>query len=163
MDFDLRRATIADLDSIMVLETSTFTTDAWSPDTMAGELSSEHTFYLVAIDSDSLAAFAGYAGLLAPEGSRDADIQTIAVAPFARRRGLGRLMMQQLIEEARDRGAEQVFLEVRADNPNARALYESLGFEQLAVRKNYYQPDNVDAQVMRLVLENDDDPEDDDE
>lgn len=162
MDFDLRRATLADLDAIMAIETATFTTDAWSPQAMASELASEHTYYLVAVDSDALAAFAGYAGLLAPEGSGDADIQTIAVADFARRHGLGRLMMQQLIEEARDRGAEQLFLEVRADNPNARALYDSLGFEQLAVRKHYYQPDDVDAQVMRLQLETDE-PENDDD
>jgi ribosomal protein S18 acetylase RimI-like enzyme len=62
--------------------------------------------------------------------------------------------MESLITEADARGAAQVFLEVRADNPNARALYDSLGFEQIAVRKNYYQPDNVDAQVMRLDVAN---------
>jgi ribosomal-protein-alanine acetyltransferase len=147
----------------MAIETATFTTDAWSSESMASELSSEHTFYLAAFDPGHSDALAGYAGLLAPEGSREGDIQTIAVAPFARRHGLGRLLMQRLIEEASERGALQVFLEVRADNPSARALYDSLGFEQLAVRKHYYQPDDVDAQVMRLVIEPDNDPEPDDE
>ena len=51
----------------------------------------------------------------------------------------------------RQRGAEEVFLEVRADNDSAQNLYRSLGFEQLAVRKGYYKG-GVDALVMRLAL-----------
>jgi ribosomal-protein-alanine N-acetyltransferase len=149
MAIELRRATPDDVDAIMELESATFTTDAWSSDSMASELASEHTFYLVAMDGERLA---GYAGLLAPEGSGDGDIQTIAVSPFARRQGLGRLLMETLIDEAETRGASQVFLEVRADNPNARALYDDLGFVQVAIRPKYYQPDGVDAQVMRLDL-----------
>jgi ribosomal-protein-alanine acetyltransferase len=147
--FTLRQATPDDVDAIMALEESTFGSDAWSADSMSSELGSEHTHYLMAMNGDE---FAGYAGLLAPVGSGDGDIQTIAVSPFARRQGLGRLLMEALIEEAETRGATQVFLEVRADNPNARALYDDLGFVQIAVRPNYYQPDGVDAQVMRLEL-----------
>ena len=60
--------------------------------------------------------------------------------------------MLRLIDEARDRGASEVFLEVRADNPGAEALYDSLGFEVIAVRPKYYQPDGVDAHVMRLTI-----------
>lgn len=150
----LRRATLDDLDAIMRLETSTFTSDAWSRDTMRAELGSGHGYYLVA-DGEGQhpdAALAGYAGLLAPRGSGQADIQTIAVAPGARRHGLGRALMAALLEEARQREAAEVFLEVRADNPGARALYDSLGFEQIAVRPKYYQPDGVDAHIMRLAL-----------
>jgi ribosomal-protein-alanine N-acetyltransferase len=147
--FELRQATPDDIDDIMELESSTFTSDAWSADSMSSELASEHTYYLFATDEGR---FAGYAGLLSPAGSEFGDIQTIAVAPFAQRRGLGRLLMETLIGEAQSRGARQVFLEVRADNPNARALYDDLGFVQVAVRPKYYQPDGVDAQVMRLEL-----------
>ncbi len=60
--------------------------------------------------------------------------------------------MAALLEEARRRQASEVFLEVRADNPQAQALYVSLGFEQIAVRSRYYQPDGVDAHIMRLDL-----------
>jgi ribosomal-protein-alanine acetyltransferase len=153
MQFDLRRATPADVEAIMAIETATFDHDAWSTESMLSELESDHTFYLVALDPAHPDALAGYAGLLAPSGSPEADIQTIAVEPSARRHGLGREFMVRLIAEAVSRGASEVFLEVRADNPPARALYDSLGFEQIAVRKRYYQPDNVDAQVLRLVLE----------
>jgi [ribosomal protein S18]-alanine N-acetyltransferase len=152
MPFELRAATPADLDAIMALETSTFGSDAWSVDSMSSELASEHTYYLFAFDPDAPETLAGYGGLLAPRGSGDGDIQTLAVAESARRRGLGRELVTALVAEAAARGAEEVFLEVRADNPNARALYDSLGFEQIAVRAKYYQPDGVDAQIMRVRL-----------
>ena len=152
MDFELRVATPNDVDSIMALETSTFTADAWSAESMSSEIASEHTHYLVAFDPAAPEVLAGYGGLLAPEGSGEGDIQTLAVAPSARRHGLGRTLVTALLAEAASRGAEEVFLEVRADNPNAHALYDSLGFEQIAVRAKYYQPDGVDAQVMRVML-----------
>jgi ribosomal protein S18 acetylase RimI-like enzyme len=60
--------------------------------------------------------------------------------------------MLALVGEARKRGAREVFLEVRADNPGAQTLYRSLGFEQIGVRPRYYQPDDVDAIVMRLTV-----------
>ncbi len=151
----LRRATLDDLDAIMELETSTFASDAWSRGSMRAELGSRHAYYLVAETAEAPhpdAALVGYAGLLAPLGSGQADVQTIAVAPAARRHGLGRALMVAMLDEAPRRGAAEVLLEVRADNPNARALYESLGFEQIAVRPRYYQPDGVDAHIMRVVL-----------
>jgi len=152
MAFELRAATIRDLDAIMALETATFESDAWSAESMSSELASGHTCYLFAFDPATPDVLAGYGGLLAPEGSGEGDIQTLAVAPSARRHGLGRTLVTTLLAEAAARGAQEVFLEVRADNPNARALYDSLGFEQIAVRAKYYQPDGVDAQVMRVTL-----------
>ena len=152
MAVTIRRATVDDVDEIMALENASFESDAWLPETMRSELASRHTYYLVAHDASSPAVLAGYAGLLAPQGSGDADIQTISVAPAFRRQGLGRKLMLALMAEALSRGASYVFLEVRADNPNARALYESLGFVEIAVRVAYYQPDGVDAQVMRAAL-----------
>jgi [ribosomal protein S18]-alanine N-acetyltransferase len=150
----LRPATMADLDAIMGIETSVFRNDAWSRRTMRAELDGPHAYYLVAEDAAAtgVGGIVGYAGLFAPEGAREADIQTIAVAPTARRRGIGRALMAHLIGESRGRGARQLFLEVRADNPSAQTLYGSLGFEQIAVREKYYQPDGVDAFVMRLDL-----------
>jgi ribosomal-protein-alanine N-acetyltransferase len=152
MSWQLRRATVADLDAIMELETSTFGADAWSNETMLRDLKSQHCYYLVADRDGFPGLIDGYAGLVTPAGAHEGDIQTIAVAPTARRAGLGRALMNALIGEARKRGAREVFLEVRADNPYAQHLYETLGFEQIAVRVAYYQPDGVDANVMRLVV-----------
>ncbi len=151
MTWQLRTATSADLDAIMQLEDSTFGDDAWSRDSMLSELENEHTHYIVAHRPDSQTLDA-YAGMLMPHGSTEADIQTIAVAPSARRSGLGRTIMLHFIRQARQAGVRELFLEVRADNPPAQALYESLSFERLAVRTAYYQPDGVDAIVMRLWI-----------
>lgn len=136
----------------MELERTTFTTDAWSPDSMRSEIAGEHGYYLVAFEPEHPERLDAYAGLLAPRGAIESDIQTIAVAPRARRNGLGRTLMLALIGEARKRGAREVFLEVRADNPGAQALYRELGFEEIGVRPRYYQPDGVDAIVMRLTV-----------
>ena len=153
MTFQLRRAGVADVDAIMAIESSTFATDAWSTATMRAELASEHTYYLVAFPPDERENIVGYAGLLAPRGGSDGDIQTIAVTEPTRGHGLGRALMQRLIDEARSRGATAVFLEVRADNPVAHGLYLALGFSEIALRPNYYQPDGVDAIVMRLAIQ----------
>lgn len=150
MTWQLRRATPTDIDGIMLLENSVFGPDAWSADTMLGELRNDRCWYVVAFRPESPETIDAYAGLHAPHGPT-ADIQTIAVAPESRRRGLGRVIIRTLINEAIKRDASEIFLEVRADNPGAENLYSSLGFEQIAVRTRYYQPDNVDAIVMRLT------------
>lgn len=150
--WQLRRAAEDDLDAIMQLERSTFITHAWSERSMRTELTSANGYYLVAVPVDGTERIDGYGGLLAPRGAAEADIQTIAVAPHARRHGLGRALMLSLIGEARNRGAREVFLEVRADNPAAQTLYRTLGFDEIGVRPRYYQPDGVDAIVMRLSV-----------
>ncbi|PSL36703.1 ribosomal-protein-alanine N-acetyltransferase [Labedella gwakjiensis] len=151
MSISIRPATDADLEDITRLEDETFVSDAWSHEQMAAELRSEHTSYVVVVDDQE--GIVGYGGVLAPTASSDADIQTIAIAPSFRRAGLGRAVMAELIGAARLAGAERVFLEVRADNPAAHTLYIDLGFVDVGVRARYYQPDDVDAIVMRLEFE----------
>lgn len=142
-------ADAAHLGAIMALETAAFASDAWSPEMMADEVTSIHNAYFVALQGGELV---GYAGLRAPSNAREADVQTIAVAPEARGRGLGRALMERMLTQARERRMREVFLEVRADNPVAQALYRSLGFVELGVRPGYYQPEGIDAIVMRLAL-----------
>ncbi|WP_234407311.1 ribosomal protein S18-alanine N-acetyltransferase [Microterricola viridarii] len=152
MTWQLRRAGPADVPAIMAIENAMFPTDAWSTDAMARDVADPHCYYLVAFPPDAPESIEAYAGLLSPRGAPEADIQTIAVTTAAQGRGLGRVLMLRLIDEARARGAREVFLEVRADNPGAIHLYTSLGFEELGVRRGYYKPDNVDAIVMRLAI-----------
>ncbi len=152
MAWDLRQARESDLDAIMQLETGIFGSDAWNSTGMLSDLRNPQCWYLVAERTGFPGVLDGYAGLFAPQGALEGDIQTIAVAESARRGGLGRAFMLALIDEARKRGAREIFLEVRADNPGAQHLYETLDFEQIAVRVAYYQPDGVDANVMRLEI-----------
>ncbi|CAI9393807.1 ribosomal protein S18-alanine N-acetyltransferase [Microbacterium sp. T2.11-28] len=145
----LRTATAADLPDIMALERDSFPSDAWSEAMMAAEIASPHGRYVVDVEAGTLR---GYGGVRAVQGAADADIQTIAIAPAARGRGRGRALLAELIASARSRGAREVFLEVRADNPVATALYASEGFVEIGRRPRYYQPDDVDAVVMKLDL-----------
>lgn len=145
----IRTATPHDLDAIMAIENDSFPTDAWSSESMAAELATEHGHYVV--DEDA-GAIIGYAGLRALRGNRDADVQTIALRADRRGEGRGRALLHALLDEASARGAREVFLEVRADNPGAEGLYRSEGFEEIGRRARYYQPDDVDAIVMRLDL-----------
>lgn len=149
MTWQMRRASTDDLEAIMEIERATFPTDAWASSTMHAELASTHSYYLVAEGPEQPHRMVGYAGLRAPAGSGDAEIQTIAVVEEARGKGLGRALLLALLAEAGRRRAEQVFLEVRDDNPIAQSLYASVGFESIAVRPHYYQPDDVDAIIMR--------------
>jgi len=143
----IRPATSADLDAIMAIENASFPTDAWSTAMMHAELRSPHEHDVVL---ESAGRIVGYAGLRAPGGAMDADIQTIAIAAASRGRGQGRALLTALIVEAAARGARDLFLEVRADNPVAQALYRSEGFAEVGRRPRYYQPDDVDAVVMKL-------------
>ena len=143
----IRTATPDDLDAIMAIERSSFPTDAWSKAMMGAELASPHGRYVVDEEAGGLL---GYGGLRALAGAKDADIQTIAVAAASRGRGRGRTLLEALLDEAVRRGVREVFLDVRADNPVAQALYASEGFVEVGRRPRYYQPDDVDAVVMRL-------------
>jgi [ribosomal protein S18]-alanine N-acetyltransferase len=144
-----RAATLDDLDAIMALERASFPSDAWSDAMMREELASPHGWYVVVEEAGRVI---GYAGLRAPRGARDADIQTITIASTARGRGRGRALLRELLEEAARRGVTAVYLEVRADNPVAQSLYASEGFTEVGRRPRYYQPDDVDAIVMRVEV-----------
>ena len=145
----LRPATEADLDPIWRIEADVFAGEAWSREMMREELTADHRYYVALVDPES-DEIRGYAGLLTvgPEG----DVQTIAVVPEARGGGHGRTLMRALLGEAARRGVRDVFLEVRADNPVAQRLYADLGFAEIGVRPKYYQPEGIDAIVMKLEL-----------
>ena len=116
-------------------------------------------------DIAGLLASPGVAGFLLTEGSSDigmaicrvvadeAELLTVAVDPAHRRRGAARLLLDAVVDRVRDDGARTLFLEVGADNPGARTLYDSLGFRTAGRRAGYYarlgRP-AVDAFVMCL-------------
>ena len=149
MTWQLRFASIDDLDIFTALEAEVYGDEAWSRELMQAELENPHCFFLAAVDDQD--AVVGYACLLAPLGTGQGDIQTITVAPSARRQGLGRALMGRMLDEARRRGAEELFLEVRHDNEPAQTLYRDLGFRDIGVRKNYYGH-GADAITMKLDL-----------
>lgn len=136
-----------DVEDVAVAERELFPATAWSVETFWAELAQADTrHYVVARDPGG--TLLGYAGLLVP--GPEADVQTIAVTTAAQGRGLGGVLLAELVHRARSRGCSSLLLEVRADNEPAQRLYAKFGFERIAVRRGYYQPGNVDAWVMRL-------------
>ncbi|GII75620.1 ribosomal-protein-alanine acetyltransferase [Sphaerisporangium rufum] len=147
----LRAMTEADMPAVLRLEQATFPSDAWTEGMLRGELADQpRTRHYIVAETDG--EIIGYAGLAA--AGDQADVQTIAVRARWRRSGVGRAMMRELIAEAVRRGAGAVFLEVRADNPPARAMYEHFGFQPIGVRRGYYD-DGTDAVMMMRTLQAD--------
>lgn len=90
----------------------------------------------------------GYVGFWLVAG--EAHISTIAVHPDVRRRGLGELLLVQVIDTALLHGAEFVTLEVRVSNHAAQRLYEKYGFERKGRRRGYYSDRREDAWIMTV-------------
>ena len=145
---ELREMTWRDIPRLAELERELFATDAWSEATWWNELAGRPRRSYVVLDGAD--GIDGYAGV--DLGGEVADVMTVAVAPDRRGQGLGDRLVGELLRRAASGGAGSVMLEVRADNDPARGLYERHGFEEVAVRRRYYQPEGVDAVVMRRRL-----------
>lgn len=131
-----------DLDWVLPIEQCTFS-EPWSRDGFLNSLRSVDTIYLAAVWEGQ---GAGYCGLL--RSFEEADITNVAVAEAFRNRGVGRQMLQALMEKGRRQGIRRFTLEVRTGNESAIHLYESLGFEAVGVRKNFYRFPTEDALIM---------------
>jgi [ribosomal protein S18]-alanine N-acetyltransferase len=102
--------------------------------------------------AESEGAIVGY-GIVAM-GAGEAHVLNLCVAEAVRGRGIGRRMLQLLIERSVQAGMQDVFLEVRPSNPHAIALYQSVGFVEVGRRRGYYQAEagREDALVLKLAL-----------
>jgi [ribosomal protein S18]-alanine N-acetyltransferase len=98
------------------------------------------------------ADMAGY-GIMSV-GAGEAHILNVCIREEYRSRGLARKMLLYLLDRARIAGMYEAFLEVRPSNAIASRLYRSLGFEQVGIRRGYYQATvgREDAQVLRRIL-----------
>jgi [ribosomal protein S18]-alanine N-acetyltransferase len=153
------------VEQVLPLERDLFGPSAWTAETFWSELAHpENRQYLVAVEpspgdgdgdgpdsgtgqEDGAGRIVGYAGVMV--NASEADVQTIAVAPRAAGRGLGGRLLDALVGAAVRRGATCLMLEVRSDNAAAIRLYTGRGFERIAIRRGYYQPEGADAWVMR--------------
>jgi ribosomal-protein-alanine N-acetyltransferase len=120
----------------------------WSAAEIARLLANPAVFALVARDPDPQGFVMGWTA------AGDAEILTVAVAPQARRRGLGAALVTAASAAALVRGAASMHLEVAESNEAARALYAKLGYEEAGRRHAYYAGEggSVDAIVMRRAL-----------
>lgn len=84
----------------------------------------------------------------------DASLYTVSTAPALRRQGAARALLQYAFAQLAAQGAQTVFLEVRAQNSAARALYTALGFEETGTRRGFYAKPADDAVLMRKTIYN---------
>jgi [ribosomal protein S18]-alanine N-acetyltransferase len=140
-----------DVDAVAAMEEVLFGAEAWSPELLATEVTTDPVsrYYIVADDDGVIT---GYGGLLAQRGGQ-ADVLTLAVAAHRWGEGIGTALLEGLLSEAARRGCTEIFLEVRVDNDRAQRLYRRRGFTDIGIRRAYYQPSGTDALVMRLIQE----------
>ena len=143
----LRPLDEADLDRVAAIERAAFT-DPWSRRAFE-ELLAEPHVRAVAVDGDD-GRLAGYAlfSLVVGEG----EILNLAVDPSARRRGLGRRLLEGVLGAMRAAGTTAVFLEVRQSNRAAIELYAGAGFRPVSIRRRYYRNPTEHAVTMALQL-----------
>jgi [ribosomal protein S18]-alanine N-acetyltransferase len=132
------------IDQALPIEADLFGPERWTAAMFWSELAAGN-HYLAALETGD--ELVGYAGL-AVVPPTEAWVQNIAVRRDHQRRGLGRALLEALLATACRRGVRRILLEVAVDNGPAQKLYASYGFEQVAVRRGYYQPSNTDALVM---------------
>ena len=145
----IRPATSDDIPAMMALEGHAVTAAHWSREQYDAVLSGGgiRRVGLVLEEDSKVQAF-----IVARAIGKEREIENIAVAGPARRRGLGTRLLGEFLELARAEGAETVFLEVRASNQAARFLYEKWAFLEAGRRKAYYRNPVEDAVVCRLTL-----------
>jgi ribosomal-protein-alanine N-acetyltransferase len=118
--------------------------DPWPAAAFTRALAAPHARYVGARADNLLVGYAGIARL-GRTPPFEYEIHTIGVDPAYQGRGIGRRMMTDLLTDA----DSVVYLEVRTDNPTAIALYTSLGFATVGLRKRYYRASGADAFTMR--------------
>lgn len=147
MTLSIRPATAADLPDMMVLEKTAATAAHWSIEQYENlfRTSEPNRVAVVLSEENGVQAF-----VIARAVRDEWEIENIAVADAARRRGLGSRLLGWLLDMARERSAKAVFLEVRESNHAARVLYEKWAFVENGRRRRYYQDPHEDAILYRL-------------
>lgn len=138
---------LEDLDAVLAIERASFTTP-WSRAAFRYELLQNRVARCTVVRADR--EVVGYLCLW--EIGHEIHITNLAVHPTYRRQGIARVLLGGTLEEARRTAVEQVFLEVRPTNAEARALYERFGFQVVGRRKGYYFDTGEDALVMEVRL-----------
>lgn len=146
-EYRIRRMTADDVAGVMRVEQGSYQFP-WSEQIFRDCL--RVGYFCVVVDTP--AGVAGYG--IVSAGAGEAHILNICVARPWRTFGIGRALLRVLVDEMRRAHNEVVFLEVRPSNPTAIALYESMGFERIGLRRGYYQAvgGREDAYVYRLDL-----------
>lgn len=142
MQMQIRRMTERDVSQAAALEAANFTTP-WSEKSFYEQLEKSNALYMVAEREGQII---GVCGLVESYG--EAEIYNVSVDSNYRRRGVGTLLMRELLAEGSRKGISAYTLEVRAGNEAAIYLYEKLGFMKEGLRRGFYDRPREDAVIM---------------
>jgi len=143
---EIRKMTKEDLSEVVRIEESIFGLP-WSYDSFLSAIEREDNVYLVATEGQKIM---GYVGMYVLFG--EGEIVNVAVAEEYRRRGVARALMEELFAYKEERSLERLILEVRLSNLPAKHLYDSLGFSEIGIRKDFYEAPREDAYIMEINL-----------
>lgn len=141
----IRKMTFEDVKTVAQIEKECFSLP-WSEASFEDSLAREDTVFLVCEDGEVV----GYIGMYL--SFEEGEITNVAVTPSYRQKGCGNLLIQAIKEEAKARAAECVILEVRVSNVPAISLYKKHGFEEIGIRKNFYEHPSEDAIIMKVGI-----------
>lgn len=138
---EIRKMTIEDFEKISDNLEEKFD-EFWKPSILKSELENPNSHYVVAIENEEVLGFAGIIVSL-----DDSEITNIVVRKDIRKKGIGTMLLEKLIEMSKDLKKDSISLEVNEKNCAAIKLYESLDFKALGSRKKYYNGKD-DAIIM---------------
>lgn len=142
----IREMSEQDLDAVSSIEKSIFSRP-WSKQSFYDAIMNPNNIYLVVENKNqNNNEIIGYCGLWGIAG--EGQINNVAVAKPYRGRHVGTLMLKELLEKGRLGGLSEFYLEVRISNSNARKLYQNLGFEEVGIRRDFYELPKEDAVIM---------------
>jgi ribosomal-protein-alanine N-acetyltransferase len=149
----LRDATRSDVLQMRELERQSVEATHWSESQYRALFDTGNVQRIMRVAEEDAATGRIQGFLIASCVSHEWEIEIIVVDAALRRRGLGSLLMQDLLRAARAAGVQNMLLEVRKSNEPARRLYEKIGFTMEGIRKDYYRNPPEDALLYRLSLQ----------
>jgi len=144
----VRSMVAEDVDAVVSIETEAFSSP-WRRETFLELVDRPGLEFLVVEDGE--AGIIGYAVLwcILDQG----ELANMAITPGFRGRGLGSFLLSRIMDLARERGVQTVYLEVRVSNKSAVRLYTQFGFVDVGVRRAYYEHPREDARVMKAAVD----------
>ena len=139
---EIRRMTFDDLPQVYEIEKAIFS-KPWTYKAFRDSLNLSNAVYLVCASKDEILGYCGLYCVL-----DEATITNMAVREEVRNKGIGYMLLQNIIEEAKNKGIHNLTLEVRKSNLAAYHLYKQVGFEASGIRKEFYSAPVEDAIIM---------------